>query len=71
MKLRIPGLICLLFFARIGVSAQTGTLVLSIYDAVRIAMEKNLSLIQQTIELGGKKRTSDRAWSSITLLRQY
>ena len=64
MKLRIHSLVYLLFFTRIGVSAQTGTLVLSIDDAVRIAMEKNLSLIQQTIELGGKKRTSDRAWNS-------
>ncbi|WP_461257029.1 ATP-binding protein [Treponema sp. R80B11-R83G3] len=38
---------------------------LTIDDAVRIALEKNLTLQQTAIDLGGRKRASDRSWNSL------
>jgi len=39
--------------------------VLTVDEAVRIALENNLSLRQNSIDLGIKKRTQDRSWNSL------
>ena len=57
---------CFLIFSGIvNASAQTGIQTLTVDEAVRIALEKNLSLKRQAIDLGGKKRTSDRSWNTL------
>jgi len=38
---------------------------LTVNDAVQIALEKNLSLMQNAIDLGTKKRTLDHSWNSL------
>ena len=48
-----------------GISAQTGIQTLTVDEAVRIALEKNLSLRRNAITLNGQKRTADRSWNSL------
>jgi outer membrane protein TolC len=53
-----------------GVYAQTANTayparVLTVDDAARIALENNLSLQRNAIELGGKKRAKERSWNSL------
>jgi len=38
---------------------------LTVNDAVQIALEKNLSLMQNAIDLGTKKRSLDHSWNSL------
>jgi outer membrane protein TolC len=38
---------------------------LTVDEAVRIALEKNLGLERSALEIAGKKRTSDRSWNSL------
>jgi outer membrane protein TolC len=48
-------------------SAESGTIQvhLTVDDAVRIALDNNLSLRQNAIDLGVKKRAQDRSWNSL------
>ena len=59
----------LLFIVLTGAEAQTGTQTgaqtLTVDEAVRIALENNLILQRNAIDLSGKKRTADRSWNSL------
>ena len=48
-------------------STESGTIqvYLTVDDAVRIALDNNLSLRQNAIDLGVKKRAQDRSWNSL------
>ena len=58
-----------IFFAVLTLAALSGagaqTVTLTVDEAVRIALESNLSLRRNAIDLNGKKRASDRAWNSL------
>ena len=58
----------LLFISAIILIIGTNTVfgqVLTVDEAVRIALDNNLSLKQNTIDLGIKKRTANRSWNSL------
>jgi outer membrane protein TolC len=49
-----------------GTAYPAGTArVLTVDEAVRAALDSNLSLQRNAIDLGGKKRASDRSWNSL------
>jgi outer membrane protein TolC len=54
-----------------GVGAQnisgggSGELVLTVEESVRIALDNNLSLTRNAIDLGGKQRAADRSWNTL------
>ena len=67
MKTRNLFLIILLLAAgTLSVFAETGTIqTLTVDEAVRIALENNLSLKQNALDLGINKRNADRSWNSL------
>jgi outer membrane protein TolC len=65
MKMKYSFFAGLLLTALTGISAQTGVQTLTVDEAVRIALEKNLSLRRNAIDVNGKKRTADRAWNTL------
>jgi outer membrane protein TolC len=65
MKMKYSFFAGLLLTALTGISAQTGVQTLTVDEAVRIALDKNLSLRRNAITLNGQKRTADRAWNSL------
>jgi outer membrane protein TolC len=71
MKLR-----CIFFFVfglttLINAGAQTvsgggsGELALTVEESVRIALDNNLSLMRNAIDLNGKQRAADRSWNTL------
>ena len=52
----------IIFCAAAALNAQT---VLTVDDAVQLAMEKNLSLDRVRVTTDGKKRTADTSWNSL------
>jgi outer membrane protein TolC len=61
-RIFFTGLLCI---ALVNAAAQTGVQTLTVDKAVQIALEKNLSLQRNIIDLNGKKRAADRAWNSL------
>jgi outer membrane protein TolC len=64
MKMKYTFFPALLLFALSRLGAQSGERTLDVDEAVRIALEKNLSLRRNAIDLDGKKRAADRSWNS-------
>ena len=58
-----------IFFAVLTLAALSGagaqTVTVTVDEAVRIALENNLILQRNAIDLSGKKRTADRSWNSL------
>jgi outer membrane protein TolC len=46
-------------------SAAGQALALDVGEAVRVALDNNLGLQRNALELGGKRRTADRSWNSL------
>lgn len=44
---------------------DSGELVLTVEEAVQIALNNNLSLERNAIDLGGKRRAADRSWNTL------
>lgn len=65
MKVKQLFLAALLPFALSAAGAQTGTRALTVDEAVRIALDNNLSLRRNAVDLDGKKRAADRSWNSL------
>ncbi|MCL2215183.1 MAG: TolC family protein, partial [Treponema sp.] len=67
MKIKHIFMTALLFsIALSAVSTQeTAPQVLTVDEAVRIALDNNLSLRRTAIDLGTRKRTADRSWNSV------
>ena len=65
MKMKYSFFAGLLLTALTGISAQTGVQTLTVDEAVRIALEKSLSLRRNAIDVNGQKRAADRAWNSL------
>jgi outer membrane protein TolC len=65
MKMKYTFFAGLLLFTLASAGAQTGARPLTVDEAVRIALEKNLSLQRNAITLNGQKRTADRSWNSL------
>jgi len=65
MKTRYLFLTIIILAAAVPAISAQDLQVLTIDKAVRIALENNLSLRQNSIDLGIKKRAQDRSWNSL------
>jgi outer membrane protein TolC len=65
MKMKHMFFVGLLLIVLTGAGAQTGVQSLTVDEAVRIALENNLSLQREAVDLNGKKRAADRSWNGL------
>ncbi|MDR2741869.1 MAG: TolC family protein [Treponema sp.] len=55
----------ILCFTEVRGQSVSSQRILTVDEAVRIALDKNLGLQRNALEIAGKKRTSDRSWNSL------
>jgi outer membrane protein TolC len=65
MKLNISFLAILILIAIGSVTAQNGVQAITVFEAVRIALDNNLSLTRSAIDVQTRQRTAGRSWNGL------